>query len=409
MTLCTYSKSSVYSSEVLTECPLSLNQSSAKCCTCRKREDRPTQTRKTKVLVCCYPRLWNGEEIKSESALVSSIEDKAKAKRKNAKPSLQRKDVMATATTTQEKNGEQTGTAIANVMGGNNAPAVYKKVADPQSFCMILGKALLGGGMLGVTNQEQGFVMALECLTSGQTPSQIERKHHIIGGKLSMKADAMLAEFHLLGGKSKIVERSSGRAAIELTYQGQKVLFEFTWEEAQQEPFVWSKQKIGSSIAFNYSTPRKRMQMLWARVVSDGIRAICPEVNCGQYTPEECSDIDGVAVAEEDQAVDAEFEVKSEPEVGPVETEQEVAPVTESEPMVVKSQLQRMKQLKDQAKIDTDKWKRVIAKVQPDAKSAHALTKANGNRIIDWLLKQVNPEPQSEVAQWAETAATSGK
>lgn len=37
------------------------------------------------------------------------------------------------------------------------------------------------------------------------------------------------------------------------------------------------------------------MQMLWARVVSDGVRAMAPEVVAGYYTPEELDESDGDA------------------------------------------------------------------------------------------------------------------
>ena len=39
-----------------------------------------------------------------------------------------------------------------------------------------------------------------------------------------------------------------------------------------------------------YSTPRARMQMLWARCVSDGVRVVAPECVQGIYTPEETAD-----------------------------------------------------------------------------------------------------------------------
>jgi len=45
-------------------------------------------------------------------------------------------------------------------------------------------------------------------------------------------------------------------------------------------------------LKFNWSTPRKRKQMLWARLVSDVVRAIAPQVVKGIYTPEEVADFD---------------------------------------------------------------------------------------------------------------------
>jgi len=57
--------------------------------------------------------------------------------------------------------------------------------------------------------------------------------------------------------------------------------------------------------------------MLWARAVSDGVRALCPEVNTGTYTPEEIADFEELpqrtmqespaVVATETPVIDAEF------------------------------------------------------------------------------------------------------
>lgn len=104
-----------------------------------------------------------------------------------------------------------------------------------------------------------------------------------------MKADAMLAQFHKLGGKSIINVRTPEEASVTLKYEGVENGFKFTFEEAKKEKFPYKKD--GITLKDNWSTPRMRMQMLWARVVSDGIRAICPQVNYGRYTPEEIQDI----------------------------------------------------------------------------------------------------------------------
>ena len=40
-----------------------------------------------------------------------------------------------------------------------------------------------------------------------------------------------------------------------------------------------------------YRTNRSRMQMIWARCVSDGVRVVCPAACQGVYTPEETEDI----------------------------------------------------------------------------------------------------------------------
>jgi hypothetical protein len=52
-------------------------------------------------------------------------------------------------------------------------------------------------------------------MVRGMPPLTLAEKYHLIQGKLSMRADAMLAEFNARGGKHKIKERSPERVAID--------------------------------------------------------------------------------------------------------------------------------------------------------------------------------------------------
>jgi hypothetical protein len=56
---------------------------------------------------------------------------------------------------------------------------------------------------------------------------------------------------------------------------------------AQQEKWPFGK---GKELKTNWSTPIGRQDMLWARVVSRGVRRLAPGVVCGRYTPEEITD-----------------------------------------------------------------------------------------------------------------------
>ncbi len=206
----------------------------------------------------------------------------------------------------------------------NHAVIPYQTVRDPIEFVEKLGDAIARSGMFGCKNVESGKVLAMTCLSERKSPTEIARRYHIIDGRLSMKAGAMLADFRTKGGRHRIVERSPERAAIELTIDGQTQQFEFTWEQAQQEPFVRDKK---NNLKTNYATPRIRMQMLWARVVSDSIEAMAPEIAYGVYTPEEISDfqeINGAGVQIADDHGEAEFEVvPTPPEVAQVLDESE--------------------------------------------------------------------------------------
>ena len=169
--------------------------------------------------------------------------------------------------------------------------AAYNNIADPLEFVQKLGLSIAKSGMFGCENAEQGHVLAMACLCERKNPIEIARRYNIIQGNLSMKADAMLADFHGLGGNHTIVQRTEHVATIQLSIDGESERFSFSFEEAKQEPFVFGKK---GQLKTNWATPRLRMQMLWARVVSDGVRAIRPEIVAGVYTPEEVNDFAGV-------------------------------------------------------------------------------------------------------------------
>ena len=151
-----------------------------------------------------------------------------------------------------------------------------------------VGSMFEQSGMFGCTKQGQGIVLAMTCVMERMTPLRFMQTYNIIEGRPSMKADAMLAKFREIGGSFKITTRTSDEAKIEMEFKGNKLLSVFTWTEAQNEPFVKAN---GGGLKKNWSTPRGKMQMLWARAVSDGIRAIAPEINAGIYTPEETADL----------------------------------------------------------------------------------------------------------------------
>lgn len=182
--------------------------------------------------------------------------------------------------------------------------AIYDRIADPISAVKQFGLAIHQSGMFGTAAPQQGEVLAMECLARRMPPLMLAERYHIIFGKLSMKADATLAEFLAAGGQHEIIERSPERAAVRLTYGERSQVFSLTWDEAKLEPFIYegkekevlkqlAKDPSKLEIKAKYQTPRSRMQMLWARVVSDGVRAMNPQVNCGVYTPEEIADFDG--------------------------------------------------------------------------------------------------------------------
>jgi len=165
---------------------------------------------------------------------------------------------------------------------------VYSRISDPLAFVREFGTEIALSKMFGCANEAQGKVFAMACLCEETNPIALSRKYHVIENNLSMKSDAMLAELRARGGKHKVLERTADKASVEIDYDGQVYVETFTWNEASQEPYVYGKD--GKTLKKNWATPRARRQMLWARVISEAVRTVAPEIVSGIYTPEETSD-----------------------------------------------------------------------------------------------------------------------
>lgn len=174
------------------------------------------------------------------------------------------------------------------------------------SVIETMGRAIAKSQFIKCENVEQGIVLAMTCYSKGMDFLTLAQKYDLIGGRLSMKSDAMLSGLRERGGKHKIVKRTADEACVLLIYDGQEYESRMTWEDAKGEPFIYAgkesetlrfieaknEKELAKRLKPKYATPRARMQMLWARAVSDGVRALCPEVNTGTYTPEEVSDFE---------------------------------------------------------------------------------------------------------------------
>lgn len=201
------------------------------------------------------------------------------------------------------------------------------------SDLVATGEQFAMSGMFGGISASQGFVIACHLHTTAMSSIEFTQKWHVVGDKVSMKADAMLAGIVEHGGKHKIIDRDSERAAIELIDGRTKQKFELTWDVAKEEPFT--KKKDGVTITPNYATPHKRMQMLWARVTSDAVRAMFPQVCAGSYTPEEVDDFagDGDGIEDErDETLDQDVPQATETQTAPQEMRQPPEHLTPNKP-----------------------------------------------------------------------------
>lgn len=186
---------------------------------------------------------------------------------------------------------------------------VYENIANPSNAANEMGLAIAKSQIFGCQNVEQGVVLAWECMAQRLPPLALARRFDLMNGKLSMKSQTMLADFRTNGGKTRLVEKSGDRAAIWMQDRdGEEYNFDLTWSDAKGEtfPYLGKESEIVAALQSGdvsklklkpkYATPRSRAIMLWNRLISDSVRAIAPEINCGQYTPEEIEDFSGPEV-----------------------------------------------------------------------------------------------------------------
>lgn len=165
------------------------------------------------------------------------------------------------------------------------ALALFNNVADPVGAAMQLGEAFAASGMFGCTKPAQGAILALQCLTSGLTPFEVTQTYHLLDGKLSMKADAMLGRFVAAGGKVIWGTRTAERVKARWIYRDNDLEMEVTMQELVASGVAIGK---GGELKDNYK--RHPRQMLTARLISEAVRLLAPDVVSGVYTPEEVSD-----------------------------------------------------------------------------------------------------------------------
>ena len=122
-------------------------------------------------------------------------------------------------------------------------------------------ESILLSEMFGVSNKSQAHILAIECIVRKMPPMVLAERYNIIFGRLSMKADAMLADFRTkLGGTHKVVANTPDRASVKFILNGEEKAFTLTWEEAKGETFPYSGKE--SSIVEKHVSKAQRKSII---------------------------------------------------------------------------------------------------------------------------------------------------
>jgi hypothetical protein len=144
-----------------------------------------------------------------------------------------------------------------------------------------MASAMVKSGMFGKT-KEQLLSLMLIAQGEGIHPAIAAMEYDVIQGKPAINSRAALSRFQAAGGTIQWIERTDLKASAKFTHpQGGELVVEWTMERAQlaglSEKLNWEKIPA---------------QMLSARVVAEGVRAVYPACLSRMYTVEEVQDFD---------------------------------------------------------------------------------------------------------------------
>jgi hypothetical protein len=150
-------------------------------------------------------------------------------------------------------------------------------VADIEKMAVAIAKSK----MFGMKTADEAFALMLIAQAEGMHPAIAARDYHVIQGRPTLKADAMLARFQNAGGKVQWDVYTDAEVTGTFSHPSGGSL-KLTWTFSQAKT-------IGLTGKDNWKYyPRA---MLRARCISEGIRTVYPGCVVGTYTAEELEEI----------------------------------------------------------------------------------------------------------------------
>lgn len=141
--------------------------------------------------------------------------------------------------------------------------------------------AISASKLFGIATPDQALALCLIAQAEGRHPASAAQDYHIIQGKPSKKADAMLRDFISSGGKVEWHKLDDTIADATFSHPSGGSL-RISWDMARAK-----KAQLKTPMWDKY--PR---QMLRSRVVSEGVRSVFPMATSGMYVPEEVQEFD---------------------------------------------------------------------------------------------------------------------
>ena len=162
-----------------------------------------------------------------------------------------------------------------------------------------IGGIIARSGLFGVKTPEHAVALCLIAQAEGIHPAQAANDYHVVQGRPTKKAEAMLRDFMRSGGKVEWHTLNDDCADATFSHpQGGTV--RISWDLARVK-----KAQISNAAMYAKYT----RAMLRSRTVSEGVRTVCPAATSGMYEPGEAAGFDPEPIVIE-QKVAAQEEQK---------------------------------------------------------------------------------------------------
>jgi len=157
----------------------------------------------------------------------------------------------------------------------SNLPTTYQ-IPDLER----MARAFSASKLFGVTTPEQALALCLIAQSENRHPASAAQDYHIINGRPAKKAESMLRDFIASGGSVEWHGLDDTIADATFSHPSGGTV-RISWDMARAK-------KAGLNTAMWSKYPR---QMLRSRVVSEGVRTVCPGATSGMLVIEEAQDL----------------------------------------------------------------------------------------------------------------------
>lgn len=157
----------------------------------------------------------------------------------------------------------------------------------PIAQVQVMAKTVAQSGLFGLKNADQAMTLMLLAQSENIHPMTALQQYHILNGRPVLKSTEVLSRFQRAGGKIKYIKSDDKVCEIE-----------FSHEMAGSITLKWDIEKAKTAGVYDSNPVWKKYpeNMLRARCITDGVKAIFPSCLGGFMSEAEAQDIEPVEI-----------------------------------------------------------------------------------------------------------------